>query len=54
MIPETDDPRSEGEAAESLKKVAEHLAAEDDLLKKVQHDIKEAEQKRHEAFDPSS
>jgi hypothetical protein len=43
---------ADGEAAESLKKVKEHLAREDGLLKQLQEHIQEAEKKRKQIFDP--
>jgi hypothetical protein len=46
--------KEDGEAAESLKKVEEHLAGEDGLLKELEQQIQEAERKRHQTFDPST
>ena len=50
----TGDDLNDGLAKESLKKVEEHLAAEDGLLKKLEEHIQEAERIRHQTFDPST
>jgi hypothetical protein len=54
VSPDTDDRLEDGEARDSLKKVKEHLAREDELLNQLEQHIQEVERKRKETFDPST
>jgi hypothetical protein len=54
MSPDLDDRAEKGEAADTLKKVQEHLAKEDEQLDQLEGHIQEAERKRKQTFDPKT